>query len=104
MVTVTQAGILTAADLATGDAIGKARLGGQFLATPVAVGSGADVRLFCPSKNGTVVVVGFAGDGSPEVLATNALGEDGMWASPAAVGNAGYFRSDAALWKISQTP
>ena len=101
--TVTQGGILTVADLATGEERGKARLGGEFWATPVAVGSGGDVRLYCPSKNGSVVVVGFDGDGSPAVRATNELGEP-MWAGPAVTGNTLLFRSDALLWKVAGAP
>ncbi|NNJ27912.1 PQQ-binding-like beta-propeller repeat protein [Alienimonas chondri] len=100
--TLTQGGILSVADLATGDEIGKARLKGKYWATPVAVGSGENARLLCPSGEGTVTVVGFDEDGSPKVLATNALGEQGMWASPATAGDAAYFRTDATLWKIAE--
>ncbi|MFH5803530.1 PQQ-binding-like beta-propeller repeat protein [Alienimonas sp. DA493] len=102
--TLTQGGILSVADLAVGEEIGKARLDGKYWATPVAVGSGENVRLLCPNSEGAVVVVGFDEEGAPKVLATNELGEQGMWASPAAAGNAAYFRSDATLWKIADAP
>ena len=101
--TLTQGGILSVADLTTGDEVGKARLSGTFFATPVAVGSGDAVRLLCPSKDGSVVVVGFDPDGSPEVLETNELSDEGMWASPAATADAAYFRSDSFLWKVSES-
>ncbi|QDT16108.1 outer membrane protein assembly factor BamB family protein [Alienimonas californiensis] len=99
--TLTQGGILSVADLATGEEVGKARLSGKYWATPVAVGVGENLRLFCPNSEGEVAVVGFDAEGSPEILAANKLGEDGMWASPAAASGAVYFRSDATLWKIA---
>ena len=99
--TLTQGGILSVADLKTGDELGKARLEGDYWATPAAVGSGADVRLFCPSKNGAVAVVTFAADGTPAVAATNELG-DGIWAGPAVAGDAIFFRSDSTLWKVAE--
>ena len=99
--TLTQGGILSVADLETGIEVGKARLGGEFWGTPVAVGSGEDVRLVCPSKNGSVVVVRFDADGTPEVEATNDLSDDGLWASPAVAGDALFVRSDSTLWKVA---
>ncbi|MEM9701920.1 MAG: PQQ-binding-like beta-propeller repeat protein, partial [Planctomycetota bacterium] len=99
---ISSGGILSVADLKTGDELGKARLNGKFWATPIVVGTGADARLMCPNADGEVVVVGFGEDGSPKVLARNTLGEEGLWASPAAANDAVYFRSDAKLWKIAE--
>ena len=100
--TLTEGGILSVADLATGDDLGKARLDGSYAATPAAaVSDNGAALLFCPNKDGAVAVVGFAADGSPEVRATNELGGPGFWAGPAVIGDALFLRDDATLRKIA---
>ena len=99
--TVTQGGILNVAALADGEEVGKARMPSDYWATPVAVGTGLDTRLFCPSRNGEVAVIGFASGGAPDLLAVNRLGKEPMWASPAVAGDAVFFRSDSTLWKVA---
>ena len=102
MATLTEGGILSVADLATGDDLGKARLDGSYAATPAAVvGDDGAALLICPNKGGAVAVVAFAADGSPEVLATNELGGPGFWAGPAVIGDALFLRDDPALRKIA---
>ena len=102
--TLTEGGILSVADLRTGEDLGKARLGGSYAATPAAVGSGDDVRLFCPNKDGAVAVVRFDADGGPEVEAVNKLDGAGFWAGPAVAGDALFLRDDATLWKVAADP
>ena len=98
-VTVNQQGILSAADLATGDALWQARLPGGYWATPVVVGD----RLYLPTAEGGVTVVRVTRE-EAELLAENDLEEDGSGfrAAPAVAGDALFLRTDSTLYKVAE--
>lgn len=93
--TINGAGVLTCGDAATGDILWQLRLGGNYWATPSAVGD----RLYCPSKEGLVKVVDLSGE-KGEIVAENEIGAP-IYSPPAIVGDALYIRTDTELWKIA---
>ena len=110
--TLTEGGILSVADLRTGEELGKARLDGSYAATPVAIGggqapqegqtgqSGSNAVLLCSNKDGAVTTVRFDEDGKPEVATVHKFGGDGFWGGPAVAGGAVFLRDDMTLWKV----
>lgn len=91
---INRGGVLTSGDLATGETLWRRRLGGRFWATPLV----ADGRLYSVNAEGKATVVDLRDRG--RVLAKPEFGED-VLGSPAASGDALYFRSHARLWKIA---
>ncbi len=89
-------GIAVCIEAKTGKEIWKARLGGNYSASPI--DAGGKVYFFDESGKTTVVEAG------PEyrVLAVNRL-DDGFMASPAVTGGALYLRTKKALYRIEET-
>lgn len=85
-------GVMTAANLESGEPVWKERLGGTFWATPLVTPS----RIYCANQKGKVFVVSPA-DG--KVLAENDMGT-ALYGSPIAAGGAMFLRSNEKLWKI----
>ncbi|MBY0497687.1 MAG: PQQ-like beta-propeller repeat protein [Cyanobacteria bacterium] len=94
---VNDGGIATCIDARTGNVIWQSRLGGTYSASPVF----ADGRLYFPAEQGVTTVVE---PGNPaRRLATNKL-DGGHLASMAVAGGAIFLRTDAALYRIQQSP
>jgi outer membrane protein assembly factor BamB len=91
---VSDKGIASGVDSATGKEIWKERIGGNFSASPLLVGD----RMYLLSEEGdaTILQIGT----QPKELAKNKLGERCL-ASPAIVGNDLLIRSAAGLYRIS---
>lgn len=89
-----RAGVLSAVDLATGESQWQKRIGGQYWATPVAVGS----YLYLFEEDGTGRVVSLAEKG--KVLSEHDFGES-ILGSPAVAPGAMYVRGVSHLWKLS---
>ena len=87
--------IIKSADSNTGDLNWQVRLKGRFWATPIL----SNDHLYFFNQDGLVQIVKVGDDG--EVVAEFEIGEP-VLGTPAAVGDALYFRSDRHLWKISQ--
>lgn len=95
--TIKDPGILVCGDAAGGRVLWQLRLQGPVWATPAVAGG----HLYCVNHAGLVQVVKLpAAAQQGEVVGTCQL-DRGMLASPAAVGGAIYFRSDAHLWKFA---
>ncbi len=95
---LSDAGILTCGDTATGNRLWQLRLKGPFSATPVAAGH----FLYCVSEKGLAQVVDISkSDG--EIVNELDLGET-ILSTPSISRGAIYFRSDARLWKIGKSP
>jgi outer membrane protein assembly factor BamB len=94
--TVSDGGVASCLEIATGNELWQERIGGHFAASPVF----ADGRLFFCSRQGNVTVI------KPgrrfESLATNAL-ETGCMASPAVSGNALFLRTETHLYRIESS-
>ena len=91
-------GFFSCLDPVTGEAMYESeRLGvaGEYYATPVAVGN----HLIVCSQRGTVLIIK-AGD-ELEIVARNTLGE-GLFATPAVLGNTLYIRGDKHLWAFAE--
>jgi outer membrane protein assembly factor BamB len=87
--------ILVCGDAESGEVLWRERLKGErFWATPVLVGN----HLCLPNSDGVVFVVDVSGE-KPRVISEYDFGEE-MLGSPAADGNALYFRSVGAVWKV----
>jgi outer membrane protein assembly factor BamB len=86
-------GVLTCADMKTGDRLWQTRLDGVFFASPVA----ADGKIYFLSQTGETIVV--KAGRTPMILARNDLGER-LVASPAISGGRIFLRSDARLFAI----
>ncbi|MBL8849084.1 MAG: PQQ-binding-like beta-propeller repeat protein [Planctomycetaceae bacterium] len=90
---VSDSGVGTVLDLATGDSVTKFRLGGNFSASPLVAGN----RLyFCDEEGRTKIVEAST---KPRVIATNRL-DGSLKASPAASGHAIILRTDTAVYRI----
>lgn len=86
-------GFLTCVEAATGQVLGKARLGGQYAASPTL----AEGRIYCCSRDGKTIVV--EAKPSMTILAENQL--DGpVFASPAFTDATLYLRTDSHLYAI----
>ncbi len=92
--TVAQAGIVTAADAATGNVAWTYRLEGAFAASPL----WAEGRLYVVSEEGATTILRDAG-ADCETLGTSTL-KDKILASPVAAGDALFLRSDSFLYCI----
>jgi outer membrane protein assembly factor BamB len=83
-------GIVTCADVRTGELHWRERVGGSYYASPVCVGD----RLYGTSRDGEVLVLAAAK--RFELLARNSLGE-GSHSTPAVAGGRVYFRTFSHL-------
>jgi outer membrane protein assembly factor BamB len=88
-------GVLTCADMKTGERVWQTRLDGVFFASPVA----ADGKIYFPSQTGETIVV--KAGRTPAILARNQLGER-LVASPAISDGQIFLRSDARLFAIAK--
>jgi outer membrane protein assembly factor BamB len=88
-------GVLTCADMKTGERVWQMRLDGVFFASPVA----ADGTIYFLSQTGETVVV--KAGRTPQILARNSLGER-LVASPAIADGRIFLRSDARLFAIGK--
>ncbi len=84
-------GFMTCVAAQTGEVLGKARLGGNYAASPVY----AEGRIYCFSREGRTVVL--QADRELAVLAENSL-EGTVFASPAVVDSTIYLRTDTHLY------
>ncbi len=92
--TLNSAGVMSAAEVATGKLAWQLRLKGPFTSSPV--GSGSHLVIFNEAGLGQVVNV--AGE-KGEIVSENDIKET-ILATPALSGNAIFVRSDKHLWKI----
>ena len=90
---VTDAGIVTCFQAATGEIVYQGRLGGNYCASPVY----ADGRIYCLSESGETVVM--ASGPEFKILARNPLGER-CQASMAVSGGRLFIRTDKHLFCI----
>jgi outer membrane protein assembly factor BamB len=94
---VSDKGVATFLDARTGAGVATLRLGGNFSSSPLF----ADGRIYIGNRDGATFVIepGEHPDEEPKLLATNHL--DGrIFATPAAVGDSLYLRTDAAVYRI----
>lgn len=90
-----EVGVVTCADIATGQVVWKERLGGIFFASPVA----GDGKVYLLSETGEMFVL--RAGRKAEVLAKNELGERFL-ASPAVSGGRIYLRGDGVLFGVGR--
>lgn len=90
-------GILTCMDALTGTIHYSERLGGEFSASPLAMGN----RIYCFDQAGLTSVV--AAGKEFKVIAKNTLG-DGFMASPAVADKALFIRSKSKLYRVESRP
>ncbi len=90
-----EVGVVTCADIKTGERVWRHRLAGVFFASPVA----GDGKIYMTSETGEVFVL--RAGRQPEVLARNDLGERFI-ASPAISSGRLFLRSDRTLFSIGQ--
>jgi outer membrane protein assembly factor BamB len=94
---VNDKGIATCLDARTGTVVWTQRLGGNFSSSPLH----ADGRIYVSNREGDTFVI--APGRTYELLATNRL--DGqIFATPAAVGDAIFLRTDQALYRLAKRP
>lgn len=94
---VSSKGVLSCVSAATGERVYIHRLGGNFSASPLYAGGHL---LFCNREGGTKVVK--PGD-EPQVITTNKL-DEAIYASPIAVEEALYIRTETHLYRIEEQP
>ena len=90
-------GVATFLDARTGATVATLRLGGNFSSSPLL----ADGRIYVANRDGDTFVIDpeSGPDAAPTVITTNHL--DGrIFATPAAVGDAVYLRTDTALYRL----
>jgi outer membrane protein assembly factor BamB len=93
---VNDKGVATFLDARTGAAVATLRLGGNFSSSPLF----ADGRIYVGNREGDTFVIAPGTGAEPKLLSTNHL--DGrIFATPAAVGDSLYLRTDAALYRIT---
>ena len=95
---VSDKGVATFLDAKTGSAVATLRLGGNFSSSPLV----ASARIYVGNRDGDTFVIdpGSAAGAEPTLIATNHL--DGrIFATPAAVGDSLYVRTDTALYRIT---
>ena len=94
VLTISNGNVLTAGDSRDGTRLWQCRMKGPFSATPVILGNLA----ICVNEDGLIQVIDMAQEG--ELLTSFSLDEP-ILASPAAVADGLYLRSDSTLWKLS---
>ncbi len=94
---VSDKGIASSVDAATGKENWKERIGGNFSASPLLIGD----RLYLLSEEGEMTILQIGAE--PKVLAKNKLGERCL-ASPALVDNDLLLRTAVALYRVSSAP
>jgi len=92
---VSDKGIATCLDAATGEVRWTGRLGGSFSSSPLF----ADGKIYVGNRDGEMFVL--RPSDTLDILATNDFGE-AIMASPAAVGRAVYVRTERALYRIEK--
>ena len=98
---VNDKGVATFLDARTGAAVATLRLGGNFSSSPLLAAG----RIYVGNRDGDTFVIdpGSGPGGEPRLLSTNHL--DGrIFATPAAVGNSLYLRTDTAIYRITNRP
>ena len=96
---VSDKGVATFLDARTGAPIAALRLGGNVSSSPLF----ADGRIYVGNRDGDTFVIDPEAKPEPSVIATNHL--DGrIFATPAAVGDSLYLRTDTALYRIANRP
>lgn len=93
---INSAGVLRAADLATGKMAWQVRLGGSYWGTPTVAAS----RVYCPDREGRLVIVGIT-EKSGEILAEHEIGEP-LHSPPVLVKNSILLRTDTQLIRIGE--
>lgn len=88
-------GIVSCIDPATGEAYYRERIGGKYSASPIVV----ENKIYFASREGIVTVI--AVDKAFKILAQNSV-EGSLMASPVAVDQQLYLRTEKALYRISQ--
>ena len=88
-------GILNCADVATGEIVNRARIGGNYSATPLMSGG----NIYLSSREGKVTVV--KADSTLEIISTNKF-EGQILATPAPVGDDLIFRVGEKLYRIGK--
>jgi hypothetical protein len=92
---VSDKGVATFLDARTGAPIATLRLGGNVSSSPLF----ADGRIYVGNRDGDTFVIDPEAKPEPAVIATNHL--DGrIFATPAAVGDSMYLRTDTALYRL----
>src|SRR5262249_7018832 len=95
--TLSDGGILTCGDTATGKRVWQLRLKGPISATPVAAGG----FLYCVSEKGVAQVVDIT---KPEGEIVHELDlAEKILCTPSIAGGAIYLRSDTRLWKLGKS-
>ena len=89
-------GIATCCELTSGDILWQKRVGGNFFASPIAIGN----RIFNIDTTGEVVVL--AADDEFKIIARNSMGETSR-ASMAASDNVLFVRTDTKLFAVSDS-
>lgn len=92
---VSDSGVASSIEVATGKPVWQARVGGEFSASPIA----ADGRIYVSNQDGATTVM--APGREFKLLASNKL-DEGCMASPAAVGKAIYLRTKTHLYRIEK--
>jgi len=95
---VSDKGVATFLDAKTGSTVATLRLGGNFSSSPLF----ATGRIYVGNRDGDTFVIdpGSGPDAAPKLLATNHL--DGrIFATPVAVGDSLYLRTDTSLYRIT---
>lgn len=96
MFELSENGIATCLETATGNVVWQERVGGDYAASLIL----GDGRLYCLSQDGRATVL--KAGRTYEVLATSKL-EDGFMASPAVAGKALILRTKSAVYRIETT-
>jgi len=94
---VSDSGIATCVDAVSGDELWRERLGGDFASSPLY----ADGKVYFLGRNGTTTVIQPGREF--HLISKNELAGT-LMASPAAVGNALFIRTEKALYRIEKKP
>lgn len=98
IVFVTDNGVLVSLDESSGEVNWRTRIGGSFCASPIV---NDDLIYLCDRDGETTVVRIAAGGDEPEIVMTNRL-DDGMMASPVAIGETLYLRTKGYLYCVRE--
>ena len=91
---INRAGVLSCANIASGERLWQLRLKGSFSGSPVIAGD----QLYIVNEDGQLIVAGL-GDDSGEIIATHDLG-DTVLSTPAVADGALFVRGEHHLWKV----